>query len=36
LAQNQYNTDIAAYRNAMWSNINNAVNSGAQMAMGLA
>lgn len=36
LAQNQYNTDIAAYRNAMWSNINNAVNSGAQFGMGLA
>jgi len=36
LAQNQYNSDVAAYRNAMWTNINNAVNSGAQMAMGLA
>jgi len=36
LAQNQYNSDVAAYRNAMWSNINNAVNSGAQLGMGIA
>lgn len=31
LAQDQYNQDVAAYRNAIWQNINNAVNAGGQM-----
>jgi hypothetical protein len=35
-ARQEYNTDISSLRNAVWSNINNAVNSAAQTALMIA
>ena len=35
-ARNEYNTDISSLRNAVWSNINNAVNTAGQAALMIA